>query len=51
MAMFVNAGVTSAIEVEQKQSDLQKNKQTLIEYIGRSVIGSHHNTTLNTVFG
>lgn len=51
MATFLNAGVTSAIEVEQKQQDLQKNKQKLIEYIGRSIIGSHHNTTLNTVFG
>jgi selenocysteine lyase/cysteine desulfurase len=51
MATFINAGVTSTIEVEQKQSDLKKNKQKLIDYIGKNIIGSHHNTSLNTVFG
>lgn len=48
---IAKAGVTSVLQASTKMQDLDSNKQKLIDYISQSLIGSHWNTHLRTVFG
>lgn len=45
------ANVRSTLSEEQRQKDLEQNKDKLLSYIRESIIGSSDRTLLRTVYG